>query len=257
MNVGVIVFPGSNGDHDALYALGEVLGQRAELVWHTQTDLSGYDMLVLPGGFSYGDYLRAGAIARFTPVMDALKRYAEEGGWVLGICNGFQVLTEAHLLPGALMRNAELAFSCRWVNVTVQESHSMLLSGVQRGTTWRLPIAHGEGRYFADPATLRSLSENGQIVLRYSAPDGTVLEDGAQLNPHNPNGSSYAIAGICNAQGNVMGLMPHPERAAESILGGDDGRLFLQAVIASWTRREAQAGSLSTEMASNEGAVAR
>ncbi|MEO6457458.1 MAG: phosphoribosylformylglycinamidine synthase I, partial [Chloroflexia bacterium] len=154
MRVGIIVFPGSNGDHDALYALGEVLGQQAEIVWHTRTDLERYDMVVLPGGFSYGDYLRAGAIARFTPAMDALKRYVEVGGWVLGICNGFQVLTEAHLLPGALMRNGELSFSCRWVHVRIEESRAALLAGVSPGTVWRLPIAHGEGRYFAQPDVL-------------------------------------------------------------------------------------------------------
>jgi phosphoribosylformylglycinamidine synthase len=233
MNVGVLVFPGSNGDHDALYALGEVMGQRAELVWHTETDLSRYDMLVLPGGFSYGDYLRAGAIARFSPVMGAVKRFADAGGWVLGICNGFQVLTEAHLLPGALMRNGELAFSCRWVDVRVESSRSALLAGVPEGTVWRLPIAHGEGRYFASPETLTDLQKNNQIVLRYSTPSG-------DLDPAaNPNGSSEAIAGVCNLEGNVLGLMPHPERAAEALLGGDDGRLFLQAVVAAWQRRQA------------------
>ena len=231
MRVGIIVFPGSNGDHDALYALGEVLGQQPEIVWHTRTDLERYDMVVLPGGFSYGDYLRAGAIARFTPAMDALKRYAEAGGWVLGICNGFQVLTEAHLLPGALMRNSELSFSCRWVHVRIEESRAALLSGVAPGTVWRLPIAHGEGRYFAQPDVLAELEQNRQIVLRYSLPDGS-------LDPTaNPNGSSDAIAGICNREGNVLGLMPHPERAAEAMLGGDDGRLFLQAVVDTWQRR--------------------
>ena len=232
MRVGIIVFPGSNGDHDALYAFSEVLGQQAEIVWHTRTDLERYDMVVLPGGFSYGDYLRAGAIARFTPAIGALKRYAETGGWVLGICNGFQVLTEAHLLPGALMRNGELSFSCRWVHVRVEESRAALLAGVAPGTVWRLPIAHGEGRYFAQPDVLADLEQNGQIVLRYSLPDGS-------LDPSaNPNGSSDAIAGICNREGNVLGLMPHPERASEALLGGDDGRLFLQAVIDAWQRHE-------------------
>src|SRR5437762_7593772 len=172
MRVAVVVFPGSNGDHDALYALGEVLGQQAELVWHTHTDLSGYDLVVLPGGFSYGDYLRAGAIARFAPVMEAIKRHAEQGGWVLGICNGFQVLTEAHLLPGALMKNGNLSFSCRWVNVSIQKSRSAMLGEVPEGTVWRLPIAHGEGRYFADPATLDQLEANEQVVLRYCTPEG-------------------------------------------------------------------------------------
>jgi phosphoribosylformylglycinamidine synthase len=229
MRVGVVVFPGSNGDHDALHALGEVLGQQADMVWHTETDLAGYDLIVLPGGFSYGDYLRAGAIARFTPVMDAVKRYAEGGGWVLGICNGFQVLTEAHLLPGALVRNGNLSFSCRWVNVKVEPSRSGLLAGVETGTVWRLPIAHGEGRYVADPETLEAMNANGQVVLRYCLPDGTI---GPAANP---NGSTDAIAGVCNAAGNVLGLMPHPERAAEAILGGDDGRDVLEHVVRAWT----------------------
>jgi phosphoribosylformylglycinamidine synthase subunit PurQ / glutaminase len=225
MKIGVIVFPGSNGDHDALYALGDVLRQQAEMVWYTQTNLSGYDLIVLPGGFSYGDYLRAGAIARFAPVMESIKRHAAAGGWVLGICNGFQILTEAHLLPGALMRNGNLSFSCRWVHVRLERSHSSLLEGVPEGTIWRLPIAHGEGRYFADPETLDRLEANGQVVLRYCAPDGTVDPQA------NPNGSSRGIAGICNSEGNVLGLMPHPERAAEKVLGGDDGKTFFQSVI--------------------------
>jgi phosphoribosylformylglycinamidine synthase len=233
MKAGVIVFPGSNGDHDAHYALGEVLGQRAELVWHTTTDLSGYDLVVLPGGFSYGDYLRAGAIARFAPVMEAVRRYAQEGGWVLGICNGFQILTEAHLLPGALLRNAGLSFSCQWVHTRVENSRCQLLQAVPAGTVWRLPIAHGEGRYFADPQTLAHLNSHGQIVLRYCTPDG-------EVDPMaNPNGSVHNIAGVCNEQGNVLGLMPHPERAAEAILGGDHGRLFLQAVLKAWQSRRA------------------
>jgi phosphoribosylformylglycinamidine synthase len=243
LRAGVVVFPGSNGDHDALHALGEVLGQSARLVWHTETDLSSYDLLVLPGGFSYGDHLRAGAIARFSPVMGAVKRFADAGGWVLGICNGFQVLTEAHLLPGALMRNAELAFSCRWVDVRVESSRSALLAGVPEGTTWRLPIAHGEGRYYAPPETLDELRRNNQVVLRYCAPGG-------ENDPHsNPNGSSDAIAGVCNLEGNVLGLMPHPERAAEAILGGDDGRLFLRAVIDAWQNRALREGSPETAVA--------
>ncbi len=224
MRAAIVAFPGSNGDHDALYALGEVLGQSAELVRHTATDLSRYDLVVLPGGFSYGDHLRAGAIARFAPVMEAVKRHAEAGGWVLGICNGFQMLTEAHLLPGALLRNAELAFSCRWVHTRVEPSRSALLGTLEPGTVLRLPIAHGEGRYFADPQTLAALEADGNVVLRYCDPDGA-------LGPTaNPNGSSNSIAGICNPQGNVLGLMPHPERAAEAILGGDDGLRFLRAV---------------------------
>jgi phosphoribosylformylglycinamidine synthase len=245
MRVGVVVFPGSNGDHDALYALGEVLGQRAELVWHTTTDVSRYDLVVLPGGFSYGDYLRAGAIARFAPVIEAIKRHAGSGGWVLGICNGFQILTESHLLPGALMPNGNLAFTCRWIHARVEPSRCLLLQGVAPGTIWRLPIAHGEGRYFASADTLTALSNNGQIVLRYSTAEGP-------LDPSaNPNGSSDAIAGVCSPRGNVLGLMPHPERAAEAILGGDDGRTFLQAMVNAWQTRTA---SPTTPLA--EGALA-
>ena len=233
MKVGVAIFPGSNGDHDALYAMGETLEQDAEPVWHTQNDVSRYDLIILPGGFSYGDYLRCGAIARFTPVMDAIKRYADEGGWVLGICNGFQVLAEAHLLPGALIRNDSRAFSCRYVHTRLESSACALLNGVPEGTVWRLPIAHGEGRYFADPHTLEQLRENGQIVLTYSNAEGNI-EGGA-----NPNGSSQDIAGICNTAGNVLGIMPHPERAAEAILGEDNGAHFLRAVIHAWQTKPA------------------
>ena len=228
MKVGVAIFPFSNGDHDALYAMGQVLGQDAEPIWHTRTDVDQYDLIILPGGFAYGDYLRCGAIARFTPVMDAVKRYAENGGWVLGICNGFQVLAEAHLLPGALIRNGGLSFSCRWVHTRLEPSNCALLEGTPEGTIWRLPIAHGEGRYFADPTTLQQLEQNRQIVLRYSTPTGQLTKEA------NPNGSSDNIAGICNPGGNVLGLMPHPERAAEPILGEDDGATFLKSLIAAW-----------------------
>ena len=236
MKVGVVVFPGSNGDHDALYAMSEVLGQEADIIWHTETSVSRYDLVILPGGFAYGDYLRAGAIARFTPAMEAVKRYAEAGGWVLGICNGFQVLAEAHLLPGALVKNGNLSFSCRWVHIAKEESKCALLDGVPTGTIWRLPIAHGQGRYYAEPETLAEIEANKQVVLRYCSPTGL---DSPSANP---NGSSRAIAGVCNPAGNVLGLMPHPERAAEAMLGGDDGRLFLQSVIAAWTEHKAKMG---------------
>jgi len=233
MKVGVVVFPGSNGDQDALYAMHDVLGQKTDIIWHTETSVRRYDLVILPGGFAYGDYLRAGAIARFTPAMEAVKRYAEGGGWVLGICNGFQVLAEAHLLPGALIKNGNLSFSCRWVHVVKEQSKSVMLGDVPDGTVWRLPIAHGEGRYYADPDTLAEIEANGQVVLRYCTPEG-LIDPSA-----NPNGSSRAIAGVCNAAGNVLGLMPHPERAAEALLGGDDGRHFLQAVIDAWTAHKA------------------
>jgi len=239
MKVGVVVFPGSNGDHDAIYAMSEVLGQDAEIVLHTETSVRRYDLVILPGGFAYGDYLRAGAIARFTPAMEAVRRYAEAGGWVLGICNGFQVLAEAHLLPGALLRNFDsstgnLSFACRWVHIAKEESKCALLDGVPEGAVWRLPIAHGEGRYYADPETLAESEANGQVVLRYCTPEGFTDPSA------NPNGSSRAIAGVCNLAGNVLGLMPHPERAAEALLGGDDGHLFLQSVLAAWAAHKAQ-----------------
>jgi phosphoribosylformylglycinamidine synthase subunit PurQ / glutaminase len=208
-----------------------MLEQEAEPIWHTRTDVNQYDLIILPGGFAYGDYLRCGAIARFTPVMDAIKRYADAGGWVLGICNGFQVLAEAHMLPGALVRNATLSFSCRWVYTRLEQTHCELMHDVPAGTVWRLPIAHGEGCYFADPATLQQLEDNHQVVFRYTGPDGNPAP-GA-----NPNGSSNDIAGICNVAGNVLGLMPHPERAAESMLGEDDGATFLQSVITAWQAR--------------------
>jgi phosphoribosylformylglycinamidine synthase len=227
LRFGVIIFPGSNGDHDALHMLNTVMGQEAEPVWHGARQVRGYDALVLPGGFSYGDYLRCGAIARFAPVMDAVRAFAAAGGPVLGICNGFQILTEAHLLPGALLRNGELRFTCRWVQVRTEPGArpTPFLTGVAPGTVWRLPIAHGEGRYYADPAILADMEAQGQIVLRYCGPDGTV--DPA----HNPNGSTAAIAGVCNAAGNVLGLMPHPENLIELAQGGVDGQGLFRGLL--------------------------
>jgi phosphoribosylformylglycinamidine synthase I len=232
LKFGVIVFPGSNGDHDCLYLLNEVLGVPTDAVWHEETRLDGYDCLILPGGFSYGDYLRCGAIARFSPVMAPLRAYAAAGGPVLGICNGFQVLTEAGLLPGALLRNQELSFTCRQIHVRVEPGAqpTPFTEGIAAGTVWRLPIAHGEGRYYADPATLAALEAGGQVVLRYCDPDGTLSEAA------NPNGSSAGIAGICNAAGNVLGLMPHPERAGEAIVGNSDGLQLFRALIAACSR---------------------
>ena len=228
MKVGVAIFPGSNGDHDALYAMGETLGQDTEPIWHTQTDVSRFDLIVLPGGFSYGDYLRCGAIARFTPVMDAIKRYAEAGGWVLGICNGFQILTEAHLLARRPHPQRQPRFSCRWVHARLQSSACALLQ--QRPRRHRLAPAHSPRRrpLLRRPRHAATLQANRQIVLTYTNAEGNP-EAGA-----NPNGSSHDIAGICNTAGNVLGLMPHPERAAEAILGEDDGADFLRAVIHAW-----------------------
>ena len=225
MRIGVVVFPGSNGDHDAQVALGETLDATVDLVWHRATNLSGYDALVLPGGFAHGDYLRTGAIARFSPVMAAVEQFARQGGPVLGICNGFQVLCEAGLLPGALLRNASLRFICRWVHVVVERTHTPWTAALTPGTVLRLPIAHGEGRYFADPETLAELEARGQVVLRYCDAQGRVGE------ASNPNGSVNHIAGVCNSARNVVGLMPHPERGADPILGGDDGRHLLASLL--------------------------
>lgn len=227
MRFGVVTFPGSNGDHDAVTAIEVGLGRPARLVWHTETDLSGFDCLIIPGGFSYGDYLRAGAIARFAPVMGAVRAFAEAGGPVLGICNGFQILTEAGLLPGALLRNASLTFECRWVHVRVENDQTVWTRSLTAGTVLRLPIAHGEGRYYADAATLEELERERRVVFRYVERDGRVTPEA------NPNGSLNNIAGICNARGNVVGLMPHPERAYDRLIGGDDGLRVLSAVLRS------------------------
>ena len=230
MKFGVVVFPGSNCDHDAFYALGEVLRQPVEFIWHQSEDLSGFDAVVLPGGFSYGDYLRTGAIARFSPVMRAVERFARSGGLVLGICNGFQILCEAGLLPGALMRNRGLRFICRHVHVRVESVATPFTSSAAPGQVLRIPIAHADGNYFCDDATLADLQRNDQIVFRYCAPD-------ARIDPAaNPNGSLDAIAGVCNRERNVLGLMPHPERAAESILGSTDGLVLLRSLVASLAR---------------------
>jgi phosphoribosylformylglycinamidine synthase subunit PurQ / glutaminase len=237
MKAGVVVFPGSNCDHDALYAVNEVLHESAAFIWHQSQDLSGLDAVILPGGFSYGDYLRTGAIARFSPVMSAVARFARSGGLVLGICNGFQILCEAGLLPGALMRNQGLRFICRHVHVRVETTATPFTSAAQAGQVLRLPIAHADGNYVCDAATLAELEQNGQIVFRYCAPD-------ARIDPAaNPNGSPDAIAGICNRERNVMGMMPHPERAVEAALGSTDGLVVLRSLVQSLARQPAAAVS--------------
>ncbi|HEY7909622.1 MAG TPA: phosphoribosylformylglycinamidine synthase subunit PurQ [Thermomicrobiales bacterium] len=225
MKCAVVSFPGSNGDMDAVYALSDVLGTSAERVWRTETDLSRFDAVVLPGGFSYGDYLRAGAIARFAPVMDAVAAFAAAGRPVLGICNGFQVLTEAGLLPGVLMRNAALQFRSRWVHIRVERTETAWTADIPLGTILRMPIAHGEGRYVVDAETLRRLEVERQIVFRYCTPSGATTPDA------DPNGATAHIAGVCNPAGNVVGLMPHPERGAEALIGGDDGVAILRSVL--------------------------
>jgi phosphoribosylformylglycinamidine synthase I len=226
MNFGVIVFPGSNGDHDCLHTIGEVLRQPVRAVWHREESLAGIDCVVLPGGFAYGDYLRAGAIARFSPIMAAVERFARDGGPVLGICNGFQVLTEAKLLPGTLMRNANLEFRCQWVQVRTERTDTPFTNGLRQGQVLRMPVAHGEGRYFAAPDDLARIEANGQVVFRYCDAAGDVVPEA------NHNGSLNAIAGICNERRNVVGLMPHPERGAEALLGGADGRALFEALLA-------------------------
>lgn len=234
MRYGVIIFPGSNGDHDALKAVELGLGEESVPIWHKETSVDDCDALLVPGGFSYGDYLRAGAIARFSPIMEAVTEFAEAGGPVLGICNGFQILTEAHLLPGALLRNGSLSFVCDWVNVRVETDRTPFTAELDPGTVLRLPIAHGEGRYFVTDEQLAELEANDQIVFRYVDARGDVHDD------HNPNHSVGHIAGVCNERGNVVGLMPHPERAYDPSIGGDEGLRILGAVA----RRLAAAGTV-------------
>ena len=222
MKAGVIVFPGSNCDRDAYYALRDVLGYAVDYLWHNEArDLGDYGLVVVPGGFSYGDYLRPGAIARFARVMDSLRAYAERGGRVLGVCNGFQILCEAGLLPGALTRNLGLKFRCMPVHIRVENANTPFTRWYRQGEVLRLPIAHGDGRYVCDEATLQQLRANGQIIFRYCSPTGEL--DAA----YNPNGSVDHIAGVANAGFNVLGMMPHPERACEVLLGSDDGRRLL------------------------------
>jgi len=237
MKFGVVVFPGSNCDHDAFHAVGSVLEKPVEFIWHQSEDLSGFDAVILPGGFSYGDYLRTGAIARFSPVMRAVERFARAGGLVLGICNGFQILCEAGLLPGALMRNTGLRFICRHVHIRVETTATPFTSAARAGQVLRIPIAHADGNYVCDDATLAELKRHDQIVFRYCA-SGGALDPGA-----NPNGSLEAIAGICNRQRNVMGLMPHPERAVEATLGSTDGLVVFRSLIESLSREPAKAAS--------------
>ena len=225
MRCGVLVFPGSWSHDDFLWVFREVLRVEAEPVWHKETSVAGFDGLVLPGGFAHGDYLRAGAIARFSPVMPAVRTFAEGGGLVLGSCNGFQILCEAGLLPGALLRNDSLQYRCQWVHLRVDNPETPFTPGTRRGQVLAMPISHGEGRYVADPATLRRLNDGGRIVLRYCAPDGRLT------HAANPNGSLGHIAGIVNEGGNVFGLMPHPERAAEPAVGGTDGLIVLRALV--------------------------
>jgi len=227
MKFGIVVFPGSNCDHDAYHAAKHVLGQDAEFLWHKDTDLKASDVLILPGGFSYGDYLRTGAIARFSPIMREVQAFADRGGPVLGICNGFQVLLEAGLIPGAMLRNRSVKFVCAHVHIRVEQTDTSFTCASKRGDVLRIPIAHGEGNYFAPPDVLAKLETNRQVIFRYTTADGDVA-DGA-----NPNGSVAGIAGLCNEGRNVVGMMPHPERACESTLGSADGRVILESAVQS------------------------
>lgn len=225
MRFGVIVFPGTYSDGDCYHVLELVFHQKVEYVWHKETNLADYDCLILPGGFSYGDYLRTGAIARFSPVMGEVENFAAQGKLVLGICNGFQTLCEAGLLPGALIRNSNLQFRCQWTHLRVDNTSTPFSQACSPGQVLRIPMAHGEGFYYADEATLMELEEEGRVVFRYSTPSGEITQDA------NPNGSLKNIAGIVNKEGNVLGMMPHPERSCEELLGGADGRFIFESIL--------------------------
>jgi phosphoribosylformylglycinamidine synthase I len=225
MKFGVVVFPGSNCDEDLVYVVKDIMGQQVEKLWHKDTDLKGCDFIFLPGGFSYGDYLRSGAIARFSPIMDNVIKHAEKGGYLMGICNGFQILTESQLLPGALLRNNHMKFSCKNVYIKPEHNDSLITSKLDLKKGYKIPIAHGEGRYFADEATLKSLQDNGQILFRYCDENGKISDE------TNPNGSLLNIAGITNKNKNVFGMMPHPERAADTVLGNTDGKALFESIL--------------------------
>ncbi|MDQ3009496.1 MAG: phosphoribosylformylglycinamidine synthase subunit PurQ [Acidobacteriota bacterium] len=229
MKFGVVIFPGSNCDHDTYHVISKVIGQPVDFIWHKEEDLDRFDAIILPGGFSYGDYLRSGAIARFSPVMRSVVEFAKNGGLVLGICNGFQILCESGLLPGALLRNRDLKFICEHVHIKVEQTGTLFTSAYSAGQVLSAPIAHGEGNYFCDQATLAELESEGRVIFRYCDAEGQMTAEA------NPNGSLNNIAGICNRERNVMGLMPHPERVAESMLGCKDGRAMFLSMADSLT----------------------
>lgn len=237
MKFGVVVFPGSNCDHDAFHAIGSVIGEPVEFVWHQSQEISGLDAIILPGGFAYGDYLRTGAIARFSPVMKAVDRFARSGGLVLGICNGFQILLEAGLLPGAMMRNKGLRFLCRQVHIRVENAETPFTCAASPGQVLEIPIAHMEGNYFCESATLSEIERNNQIVFRYVRADGT--RAAPEDREANPNGALAGIAGVCSRERNVVGLMPHPERAVEQALGSADGLVVFRSIVANLARGHA------------------
>jgi phosphoribosylformylglycinamidine synthase len=216
MKFGVVIFPGSNCDHDCYYAIKTVTGKPVEFIWHQDTSVKGFDAVILPGGFAYGDYLRTGALAKFSPVMQAVREFADKGGLVIGICNGFQILTEAGLLPGALMRNSNMKYICKFLQIRTETTDTPFTNQLKKGQVLNVPIGHGEGNYFADEDTLKGLEDNGQVAFRY-------LE--------NPNGSIHDIAGILNKGRNVLGMMPHPDRSSEQILGSTDGKWIFESMV--------------------------
>ena len=251
MKFGVVVFPGSNCDHDAFCAVERALCEEAAFLWHESRDLAGSDVVILPGGFSYGDYLRTGAIARFAPIMSAVKEFAAEGGLVLGICNGFQILLEAGLLPGAMLRNRGLKFICRPVHIRVENTETPFTNACRPRQVLEVPIAHAEGNYFADAAALDELERNGQVVFRYATPDGEITDEA------NPNGSLHNIAGITNREGNVLGMMPHPERASDALLGSQDGLLLFQSLVHAGVRAGVRAVAAGRALPKAEAAARR
>lgn len=230
MRFGIVVFPGTWSDGDCYHSVNTILSQEAQFIWHKDTDLSGIDCVIIPGGFSYGDHLRAGAIAAFSPIMKAVTQFATHGGLVIGICNGFQILCESGLLPGILRRNRTLQFRCRWVNLKTNNSKTPFTVSIPQKHTLRIPISHGEGAYYADETIIKGLHDNNQIVFQYCDTTGLVTDD------NNPNGSIENIAGIVNKDGNVLGMMPHPERACEDLLGSKDGLYILESIIESSSR---------------------
>jgi phosphoribosylformylglycinamidine synthase I len=225
MKFGVVVFPGSNCDEDMVYVLKNILKQETVKLWHKNTDLEGCTHIILPGGFSYGDYLRSGAIARFSPIMESVIEHANNGGFLFGVCNGFQILCESGLLPGALLHNNSRKFICKNVHIKAQTNNSLITSQVPANKALKIPIAHGEGKYFADADTIKKLNANGQILFRYCDEDGNITDAA------NPNGATDNIAGVCNEKRNVFGMMPHPERAADRELGNEDGRLLFESIL--------------------------
>ncbi len=231
MKFGIVVFPGSNCEHDCYHVVKHVLRQDACFLWHKDLSLAGSECVILPGGFAHGDYLRCGAMAKFSPIMESVARFARDGGLVFGICNGFQILAEAGMLPGALVRNQNLQYICRDLHVKVESVESPFTRRFQKGEVLRMPVGHGEGCYYADPRTLKRLEAEGRIAFRYCDPQGALTDES------NPNGSLESIAGVINERGNVLGLMPHPDRCAEKILGCDDGRKLFESIIATAARR--------------------